>query len=306
MSGFSRRPLGKTGLQVSPLGIGGGGGIESQDLLYAFEQGINYFFFSSDLHHFFYQKSADALRTLCKRGSSVREQVVLATVTYVRHPDQVVSVLLDQLLELGVEYVDVFHWGWISDDDDLLPFIKKGRQLKRITSEQYIKSLTGQQTPVESARMVNEELLKRGLARFVGASFHSRVAAQRWMRNLDVLMLRYNSVHPGAEQDVVPFFYGDKERDPGIVLFKTANAEESLVHSPLPGEYVPSIPTRYRFALSQPWVDVVLTGLTGREEIDQALAAVEKGPLSEEECQMVRSYGVRLREQVRQQRAAYR
>lgn len=38
------RKLGRTDLTVSCLGLGGGGGISSEDTLYAFDQGINYFF----------------------------------------------------------------------------------------------------------------------------------------------------------------------------------------------------------------------------------------------------------------------
>src|SRR5215210_8162020 len=130
MSGFTTRQLGKTGLQVSPLGIGGGSGINDTDLLYAFDCGINYFFFSSDLHHQRYSKSAGALRKLCGSGSAVREKVVLATVSYVTNPDKIMAVLLDQFDELGVDYIDVFHWGWVSEKDNCTGLFETGNQLK--------------------------------------------------------------------------------------------------------------------------------------------------------------------------------
>lgn len=47
----------------------------------------------------------------------------------------------------------------------------------------------------------------------------------------------------------------------------------------------------YSFALSNPSVDLVLTGMQDRNEIDQALRGLEKGPFSEEECQFLRMYG---------------
>lgn len=112
------RKLGRTDLTVSCLGLGGGGHISSDDTLYAFDQGINYFFYSSDLHHFLYSSMAGALRQLCGRGSSVREKVVLATVTYVlKSPESVLATLLDQFIELGIDYIDVFFWGWIGSND---------------------------------------------------------------------------------------------------------------------------------------------------------------------------------------------
>src|SRR5690242_12315537 len=107
MGSFAMRQLGKTDLQVSPLGIGGGNGISSPDLLYAFDRGVNYIFFSSDLHHFSYRQSVDAIRTLCKQGSAVREKVVLATVSYLNDPEKLPAILSDQFGELGIEYIDV-------------------------------------------------------------------------------------------------------------------------------------------------------------------------------------------------------
>lgn len=300
MSGFSMRYLGKTDLLVSPLGIGCGSGIASQDLLYAFDRGVNYFFFSSDLHHFLYRRSAEALHTLCKQGSAVREKVILATVTYVRHPDQILGVLFDQFAELGVDYIDVFHWGWITDADDLLPFLKLGRQLKQATFAQVIQPMmqmlvAKSQIWEKQAQVINEELLKRGLVRYIGASFHSRTLARRWMNDLDILMLRYNMAHLGVEQEIVPFLSEEKKRNPGIVVFNVAHPTLNLLYgssaNSSPDHPIPSVPTCYRFALSQPWVDVVLAGPSNREEIDSALAALEQGPLSVQECEAIRGYG---------------
>lgn len=287
---FGMRQLGKTGLQVSPLGIGTGIGISSEDVLYAFEHGINYFFFSSDLHHSSYQHSVQALKELCRCGSKVREQVVLATVTYINDPEKLPAILIDQFNELKVDYIDIFHWGWVTDSTNMLPLLKSSHKLKgNSIGHQSIRQMCQVTTEV------NEELLRRGLVRYVGASFHSRTQARTWMRNLDVLMLRYNIAHLGMEQDIVPFLYGDKNRDPGIVVFNSAHDKMGAFHIPPPGyatnQYVPSIPDCYRFALTNPYVDLVLTGPSNRKEIDQALAALEQGPLSVEECLLMKEYG---------------
>lgn len=298
MSAFTmRRTLGKTGLQVSPLGIGGGGYISSEDLLYAFDRGINYFFFSSDMHHAVYQRSAQALRALCHEGSAVRDQVVLATVSYVNHPEKLAGILADQFSELGIEYIDVFHWRWITDEQEMVPLIKKARQLQKVgdISGTVAHMRRWQQEQQERADATNEEILRRGLVRYIGASFHSRAASRLWMRNLDVMMLRYNMAHLGVEEDVVPFLTGDKSRDPGMVMFNTGHQGRQPFNKPQPGypadQYVPTIPDCYRFALSQPWVDLVLTGVSNRDHIDQAFAALEKGPVSAEERAVMVRYG---------------
>ena len=304
MGSFAMRRLGKTDLQVSPLGIGGGNGVSSPDLLYAFEHGINYFFFSSDLHHFSYRQSADAIRTLCRQGSAVRDKVVLATVSYLNDPEKLPGILFDQFRELEVEYIDVFHWGWMVDDREMLALLKKAHQLKEESTfvKQMRKMQLVTQRQKEQAEAINEALLQRGLVRYVGTSFHSRAAARRWMRNLDVMMLRYNIVRRDIEEDIVPFLYGEKVRDPGIVVFNVAHEGLYHFHIPPPGypsdQYVPSIPDCYRFALSNSWVDLVLTGPRSRKEIDLALSAIEQGPLREEECEALRRYGAFYHQQI--------
>lgn len=297
MSRFTMRQLGKTGLVVSPIGIGGGGGIGDSDLLYAFEHGINYFFFSSDLHHYYYQRSAAAIRTLCGMGSSVRDKVVLATVSYLKDIDKLFTVIYDQFDELGLDYIDVFHWGWIADDDDLDTLLRGALQLKEDGSVAH--AFRKYQVMYEQTCEINEEILKRGLARYVGASFHSRQAAIAWMGVLDVLMLRYNAAHRGAERELFPLLSGDKSQDPGIVVFNTAHEGTRFFHIPPlawpAGEYVPSIPDCYRFALSNPWVDVVLTGVANRKQVDLALIAMEQGLMSGEEQAVLRRYTLALR-----------
>jgi aryl-alcohol dehydrogenase-like predicted oxidoreductase len=288
MAGFERRQLGKTGLWVSPLGIGGGHGISSPDLLYAFERGINYFFFSSDLHHFTYRQSVEALQKLCAKGSAVRQQIVLSTVSYINDPEKIFAVLLDQFAELGVEYIDIFHWGWITDDTPLEVLLTTARQLQ-----------DGESAVVLNFRQimqqVNSELVKRGLVRYVGASFHSRRMARTYLPQLDVVMLRYNLGHIGAERDVFPYLAEDKTQNPGVVAFNVAHRGNLFLSQPPPGYPpglpVPSIPDCYRFALSQPQVDLVLTGMNRREQIDAALAALEKGAMCHEECEFLRGYG---------------
>jgi len=296
VSGFAmRRQLGKTGLQVSPLGLGGGNGISSEDVLYAFDQGINYFFFSSDLHHMAYQRSAEAIRKLCGRGSSVRDEVVLATVSYLNDPDKLLTVLLDQFSELKIDYIDVFHWGWVTDKVDALALYQAAAAFKSGETASQEQSLFRASVMMAHAQEINKELVQRGLVRHVGMSFHSRKMARVMMQDIDVLMIRYNIARPDVEEHVFAHLTGKKDSDPGIVAFNVAREGILSFHRP-PRGYpaqlpVPTIPECYRFALTNPSVDLVLAGITTRQELLQALAALEQGPLSPDENEFIREYG---------------
>ncbi len=297
MQSFGMRPLGKTGFNVSPLGIGGGGGIQAEDLLYAFDHGINYFFHSSDLHHFRYSQSVAALRQLCGHGSSVRNKVILATVSYINDPRRLHAAIVDQFLELGIDYIDIFHWGWIYDERDAIPLLKVAQQLKNGQSDltRSCRRYAPSAEMVEQANQVNSELVAQGLVRAVGMSFHSRRAALALIHNIDVMMLRYNIAQTEIENTVFAALSGDKRVDPGIVVFNAAHADTRFFHMPPPGYPTnlpaPTIPDCYRFALSNPAVDIVLTGVENRFQIDQALTATTQGPLDSEEYEFLREYG---------------
>jgi aryl-alcohol dehydrogenase-like predicted oxidoreductase len=284
------RPLGRTNLQVSCLGLGGGGGISSAATHYAFEQGINYFFYSSDLHHFLYSAMADALRNLCGRGSSQREQVVLATVTYIKSPEMAIAALFDQFTELGIDYIDVFFWGWIGQQDSA-------------TFERCLglsDDLRGQDSVFQRTleRMVGacEKLKQMGAVRYIGASFHDLDLAQAWSNSplLDVVMVRHNPAHRRAQSTVFQPLASQPQR-PGVVTFKSTGSHSGPLWDPpanLPADcWHPTVPDLYRYSLSQPSVDVCLMGLEHQYQVDEAIAAVQQGPLTPAELDYLALYG---------------
>lgn len=292
------RKLGRTNLTVSCLGLGGGGGFSSEDTLYAFDQGINFFFYSSDLHQYFYSKMAGALRQLCGRGSSVRDQVVLATVTYIKNPDAALSALYDQLSDLKVDYIDVFFWGWIGTED--APRFNDCLSLSN--------DLRGPNTPcqrtIERWFGASERLKKMGIVRYIGASFHDHNLAQQWLHSplLDVVMVRHNVAHRTAQSKVFPHLDAGDPQRPGIVTFKSAGMQTLLGKAPasLPKEcWQPSVPDLYRYSLSQNCVDVCLTGFRKREEVDAAIAGVQKGKLTPAEIDYLNIYGDLHRERLK-------
>lgn len=284
------RKLGRTDLKVSCLGLGGGGGIKSEDTLYAFERGINFFFFSSDLHHCFYQKMSSALRQLCGRGSSVREKVVLATVTYIKKPEMSFAALYDQFSELGIDYVDIFFWGWIGTEDnlDLANCLQLSPDLKS-SSSVYKRTM-------EKVFNISERLKNMGIARYIGASFHDLNLAQQWLDSplLDVVMVRHNVAHRAAQEKVFSHLDAREPTRPGIITFKSAGMQTPLWYPPasLPqGCWQPSVPDLYRYSLSQNCVDVCLAGWTQRKEIDAAITGIAQGKLTKAEIDYLNIYG---------------
>jgi predicted aldo/keto reductase-like oxidoreductase len=102
----------------------------------------------------------------------------------------------------------------------------------------------------------------------------------------DALMIRYNAAHPGAEREVFPLF---EQRRPGTVAF-TATRWGTLIEA---GACASDC---YRFALSNPNVDVCLAGPRDEAELDEALTAVERGPLDEDEMARMRAIGQAVRD----------
>ena len=122
------------------------------------------------------------------------------------------------------------------------------------------------------------------MARHLALSTHYRPLAVQLASDarFGALHIRYNAEHRGAERDVFPLLpAGDR---PGIVSF-TATSWGRLLdrrRAP-PGEPVPTAADCYRFVLSNPAVDVCLTGPSKEEQVTQALEALDRGPMPPEE-----------------------
>lgn len=127
----------------------------------------------------------------------------------------------------------------------------------------------------------------------VMVSCHHRPNFESFIGNpaYDALMIRYNAAHPGAEREVFPLF---ERRRPGTVAF-TATRWGSLVEAGVDAADC------YRFALSNPNIDVCLSGPKNDRELDEALTAVERGPLDEDEMARTRALGARVRDATKNQ-----
>jgi len=90
---------------------------------------------------------------------------------------------------------------------------------------------------------------------------------------IDLFMLRYNAAHPGAERDVFPHL---ARRSPAVVAC-TATSWRKLLRAPRGWTGpVPNAGDCYRFCLSSPHVDVVLTSPANRAQLEENLRSLER------------------------------
>jgi predicted aldo/keto reductase-like oxidoreductase len=67
------------------------------------------------------------------------------------------------------------------------------------------------------------------------------------------------------------------------------------------GEPTPRASDCYRFALSNPSVDVCLLGPRNGEELDEALATMDRGPMTDDEIAWMKRVGAAVREGAKSQ-----
>ncbi len=252
---FLHRPVPHLGKTAFRLGLAFSYGVDPSSAESALERGVNYLFWTSRSSAF-----KPVIQAAMKKD---REKLIIASGPLIGYFGATIRSGCESLLrELGTDYIDVFHLFWLG-----------------ITSA-YTDGT------VETLLKLKEE----GKIRAIGTSIHDRPRAGRLAEDsaIDLFMLRYNAAHPGAEQDVFPHL---EKRKPAVVAY-TATAWRKLLKPPKgwdgPGM---SAGDCYRFALSNPSVDVCLTGPADRAQLDANLAALEKGPLSAEEMEWIRRYG---------------
>ena len=255
---FADRVLGRTGVTVGPLGISASYGVPTAAVERAVEAGMTYVYWGSMRTAAF----SEALRHLAPQ----RDRFMLVVQSYSRVAPALTWSVERALRRIGYAHADVL----------LLGYWNRGMRVRIL----------------EAART----LQRRGLVNFVGVSCHNRPVAVSLAASgdYDVVHLRYSAAHPGAERDVFPHLAA--ENRPGIVAFTTTNWGRLLNPRYTPdGERTPNASDCYRFVLSHPDVEVCATGPASADHVEQAIAARERGPMSEDELDWMRRVGVEVR-----------
>jgi len=254
----TRITLGRSGLRVSKLGLGSSFKAPSESYLEAFERGVNYFYWGSYRRN----QMGDAIREIAR---TKREEITIVLQSYARWDSYLGHSVESAIRKLGIDHGDVLLLGW------------HNKRPSRAIIDQAL------------------ELRERGRVRAVALSSHRRtlfpeiIDEDLW----SIFHVRYNAVHPGAERDVFPTLdpRGEAER-PGIVTYTTTSWGQLCDASRTPtGERTPNGTDCYRFALSNPHVDMCLAGPDNPEQMRQALEALDRGPMNSEELAWMRRVG---------------
>ncbi|MBM3268442.1 MAG: aldo/keto reductase [Candidatus Sericytochromatia bacterium] len=252
-----RRPLGATGLEVSPLGLAAlsvpawrpaAPRLAPEDVERAFHEfGINTF-----LAHPLMRGLFEGVRRLIKAGH--RDSLVLISESSFPFAFATRRELEKHLRGLGTDHLDVWLAGWVKSRWEVRPAM--WAELERLRAA--------------------------GKTRAIGLSSHNRVLAAALAHELpiDVLMIRYNAAHRGAEREIFPSIETLGDRRPGIIAY-TATRWGMLLR-PLPAQGFPAAmtgPECYRFVLDHPQVDAVWCAPASLAELAEDVAGVQAGPL---------------------------
>lgn len=255
---WEKTTLGRTRREVGRLGISASYGVPAKPVEEAYERGVNYLYFGTFRRGGFTQ----ALRNLKPK----RDGMFLVVQSYSRLGSLIAPSLEMALRKIGYEYADALLLGMWNQE-------ARGGIL-------------------DACRKLRD----RGLIRHIALSTHNRpLVAKLAASDIDVFHVRYNAVHTGAEREVFPQLAAMNGSRPGLVAFTATSWRQLLKPGKIPhGERVPGAADCYRFVLTNPAIDVCMTGPANEEQARAALEALERGAMKEDELAWMRRVGASI------------
>lgn len=260
---LDRIKIGNTGLLSSRLGIGSTFDASTAVIEDAFERGINYLYWGT-------VRQPDFARAMVNLSKHHRDELILTVQSYSQDPSSIEGEVEDALKTAGIENFD---------------FLLLGNRNSALSGE-YVELF--------------ERLRDRGLLRYMSLSSHNRPFLPSLLEDyeqdrspFELLMLRYNPVHRGAETDVFPFI--QERKHPTIATYTSTRWGHLLDSDKMPPGEVPlTARDCYRYALSNPAVDMVIAGPANGDQMGEAISALEVGPLEPEERARIERIGAHI------------
>jgi predicted aldo/keto reductase-like oxidoreductase len=136
-----------------------------------------------------------------------------------------------------------------------------------------------------------------GRVRLLGVTSHQRRLAAEIARSglVDMLMIRYNAAHRGAETDIFPV---TTARGMPVVTYTSLRWGALLAPTPddPPGFTQPPAADWYRFVLQNPAVTVALMAPESRAELEEDLSVLKRAqPLDDAAFGRLAEHGQRVR-----------
>jgi predicted aldo/keto reductase-like oxidoreductase len=256
------------GRPVCRLGLAGrgGSGLTADDVHHAVGRGVNFLNWCG---------AADGLSRAVAELGPRRRDVIVCVQFEARSGRDAATELASVLGELRTDYVDVLTFYYVEEPAEWAEICAPGGALEYC----------------EAAR-------REGRVRLLGLTSHQRRLAAETARGgrLDLLMVRYNAAHRGAETEVFPV---TTSLGLPVVVYTCLRWGALLRGTPEdpPGFTPPPAPLWYRFALQHPAVTVALMAPENRKELDEDLIVLgAAGPLPAEGYDGLAAHGRRVRQ----------
>lgn len=229
----------------------------------ALDEGINFFFcFGID---------TQMIKVLKGLSKTQREQIIIATgaYNYKYFSQDIIKTFYKRCKQLNVDYIDLFMFLGVLNEKELKPNV------------------------IESLIKLKED----GKIRSTGISTHNRILAGKLATEglFDILMVRYNAAHRGAEKDIFPYV---QKQNTGIIAY-TATCWRRLLKKPKKWQQkrIPIAGDCYRLVLSNENVDICLMAPRNIKEFNENLGQIRKGKLSDEDFAFMLQFGDYVYEQ---------
>lgn len=267
LSPFLQESAKAFGKPVCRLGLATRGDslLTTDDVHHALDSGINFLNWPG---------GDDALSRAVAELGSRRDDVIVCAQFSARTAGDAGEELHAMLAALGTDYVDVLTFYYVEEPGEWAELSGPGGALSYCRAAQ-----------------------RNGAVRRLGLTTHQRPLAAEIARSgkLDLLMLRYNAAHRGAEREVFPVTDAL-----GMPIIAYTGLRWGALLRPTrgdpPGYRVPEAPAWYRFVLQCASVTVALAAPNDRAELDEDLTVLdERGPLPVDEYEQLAEHGRRVR-----------
>lgn len=250
---------------MSRLGLASRGNtnLTPKDVHHAIECGVEYLNWCAH---------SDGLsQAISELSTEVRSRLVVAAQFYARSRDDAERELEAHLTALDTEYIDVLTFYYVEQE-------AKWHEIER------------------GALPFLREQQEAGRVRLIGLTTHQRPLARQLVRtgDIDLLMIRYNAAHRGAEREVFPI---TDEMGVPVVAFTCLRWGALLQATPddPAGFMLPTAPELYQYVLTHPSVSVALMAPNDRRELEEDLSILRDRPaLAEERMIEIRQHGDRV------------